>query len=205
VRATLERCLRNPGTVVRGPDRIAHTILDFMIEAYKPALEALRRDLEAIGEEVLRPAPTTDLFTRVIGLRKELSALRRITRPQREVAAALAQGQNPFIRPVLVPYLRDLHEDLARIEEQAVGWSEQLILSFRVYLNKSSHEANEGIRVLTALTALTLPVFVVGSWFGMNFRAMYELRTGYGYWLALAVTLVGTLGMLLFLRKKRWL
>ena len=154
---------------------------------------------------MLRPASTADLFTRVIGLRKELSTLRRIIRPQREVAAALAQGQNPFIRPVIVPYLRDLHEDLTRIEEQVAGWSDQLILSFRVYLNKSSHEANEGIRVLTALTALTLPVFAVGSWFGMNFRAMYELRTGYGYWLALAVTLVGTLGMLRFLRRKRWL
>lgn len=205
VQAAIERHLRNPGTPVRGPDRFAHTILDFMVEAYKPALDELRHELEVIGEDVLRPTPTTDLFPRVAGLRKELATLRRITRPQREVAKALAQGQNPFIRPALVPYLRDLQEELARIEEQAVAWSEQLILSFRVYLNKSSHEANESIRVLTALTALTLPVFVVGTWFGMNFHAMYEVRTSYGYWLALAVTMVGTLGMLLFLRKNRWL
>jgi magnesium transporter len=205
VQAAIERHLRNPGTPVRGPDRFAHTILDFMVEAYKPALDELRHELEVIGEDVLRPTPTTDLFPRVVGLRKELSTLRRITRPQREVATALAQRQNPFIRPVIVPYLRDLQEELARIEEQAVAWSEQLILSFRVYLNKSSHEANESIRVLTALTALTLPAFVVGSWFGMNFHAMYEVRTSYGYWLAFAVTVVGTLGMLLFLRKNRWL
>lgn len=205
VQTALERSLRNPTNPVRGPDRFAHTILDAMVEAYKPALEDLREELESIEGAVLQHEAANTLFPRVVGLRKELAVLRQIVRPQREVATLLASGKTRLVRPVIVPYLRDLSEDLARIESQAGSWADQLILSFRIYLNKSSHEANEGIRVLTALTALTLPPLLIGGWFGMNFARMTELQPAFAYPLVAALTLGSTFAMLVFLRRKRWL
>lgn len=205
VQAAIERCLRTPTTPVRGPDRFAHTLLDLMVDAYKPALEELRREIEWVESAVLANANARELFPRVVALRKELAQLRQIVRPQREVAAELAQGKTRLIRSTILPYLRDLSEDLAHIENQAVSWADQLILSFRVYLNKSSHEANQGIRVLTALTALTIPPLLIGGWFGMNFDHMTELDARYSYPLAAAFTLVSIGGMAVFMRKKRWL
>jgi len=205
VQAALDRYLKAPGTPVRGADRFAHGILDLMVEAYKPALDELRRELEEIESGVLQQMGPDELFPRVAGLRKELSALRQIVRPQREIAAVLTQGKSRFIRPLIVPYLRDLTEELSRIESQAGGWAEQLILTFRVYLNKSGHEANLGIRVLTGITALTLPVIIIGGWYGMNFDRMHETDARYSYYVALALMFAGTAGMLLFLRRKKWL
>ena len=57
------------------------------------------------------------LDSRIIELREDLAALRQIIRPQRELAAELAQGRTPFFRPKLLPYLRDLNDELVRIEE----------------------------------------------------------------------------------------
>ncbi|MBX3751107.1 MAG: magnesium transporter CorA family protein [Opitutaceae bacterium] len=205
VQAALDRYLKSPGTNVRGPDRFAHVILDLMVEAYKPALDELHRELDEIESGVLHQMSADELFPRVAGLRKELSALRQIVRPQREIAAVLTQGKNRFIRPLIVPYLRDLAEDLSRIEAQAGAWAEQLILTFRVYLNKSGHEANLGIRVLTGITAITLPVMIIGGWYGMNFDRMHETEAPYSYFIALALMLAGTVGMLFFLRSKKWL
>lgn len=205
VQAALDRCLKPPAPSLRGPDRLAHTLLDFMVEHYQPALDELRHDLEKIEDAVLHSAPAGDLFHRVVELRKELATLRQITRPQREVVAALAQGPNRFFRPTLQPYLRDLRTDLTRIEEQANAWAEQLILTFRIFLNKSSHGANEGIRVLTALTAITLPLLVIGAWYGMNFAQMRELRAHYGYPIVIAATFFSTVGILLYLRRRKWL
>ena len=205
VQAAIDRSLRTPGLLVRGPDRFAHTLLDFMVDAYKPALEELRDELEAIESAVLANTNARDLFPRVVALRKELAQLRQIVRPQREVASELAQGKARLIRSTILPYLRDLSEDLAHIENQAISWADQLILSFRVYLNKSSHEANEGIRALTALTALTIPPLLIGGWFGMNFSRMTELEGRFSYPLAAVVTLACIGGMAVFMRKKRWL
>jgi magnesium transporter len=205
VQAVLDRHARSPATAVRGPDRFAHSILDLMVEAYKPALDELRQDLEAIEGGVLQQMDAKELFPRVVALRKELSALRQITRPQREIVSVLTQGKSRFIRPLIVPYLRDLGEDLARIEAQSGTWAEQLILAFRVYLNKSGHEASHGIRVLTGLTALTLPVILVGGWYGMNFTTIPEIAAPHGYLLAFFLTVASTAAMFLYLRRKKWL
>lgn len=205
VQLTLDRSLRSPHHPVRGPDRFAHSILDAMVEAYQPALDELRAELEEIENDALRQTAARELFPRVLGLRKELAQLRQIVRPQRAVALELAHGRTRFIRSVLAPYLRDLGDDLARIEANAVSWADQLILSFRVYLNRSSFEASEGIRVLTALTALSIPPLVIGGWFGMNFSRMNLLERHWAYPLTFAVTALTTAMMAFFMRRKGWL
>lgn len=205
VQAALDRCQRTPATPVRGPDRFAHTLLDLMVEAYKPALDELREEIEWVESAVLANVQGRELFPRVVALRKELAQLRQIVRPQREVATELAQGKARLIRSAILPYLRDLAEDLAHIENQAISWADQLILTFRVYLNKSSHEANLGIRALTALTALTLPPLLIGGWFGMNFQHMTELDNRYSYPITAVLTLASIGGMAYFMHKRRWL
>ena len=205
VQAALDRYVRSPNRLVRGPDRLAHTLLDYMVDAYQPALAELRQELEDIEYEALRAGTPDELFPRVLELRKELSQLRQIVRPQRQTVQELAQGKTKFIRKVIFPYLRDLGEDLQRIEQQAVGWSDQLILSFRVFLNKSSHEANAGIRVLTSLTALSIPPLLIGGWFGMNFVHMDVLDHAWAYPATFGLTLLCTAGMAAFIRRRGWL
>lgn len=202
VEAALDRFRREPATLVRGPDRFLQVILDLMVEAYQPALVQLRKNLERMEEGALRDIAAEELFPQVIALRKDLSNLRKIVRPQREIAAELAQGKGRFIRAHIAPYLRDLTGELVRIETQATAWAEQVVLSFRIYLNKSGYQANQGIRVLTALTAITLPAVIVGGWYGMNFDAMPELTHGYTW--AIGGTLSTTLLMVLFLKQKKW-
>jgi magnesium transporter len=207
VEAALDRFRREPSKLVRGPDRFLHVILDLIVDAYQPALAHLRKSVERMEEGALRDVPAGELFPQVIALRKDLAHLRQIVRPQREVAQELAEGKKRFVRALIVPYLRDLTGELMRIESQAASWSEQVVLSFRIYLNKSGYEANQGIRILTGITALTLPAVLVGGWYGMNFEAMkqLELPATFGYPAAVALTIAGTLGMLMFLRQKKWL
>jgi magnesium transporter len=205
VNAAFERFSRASTESVRGPDRFAHTILDFMVEAYKPPLEALRQEIDKVEEGVLHEMSSDELFPKVVALRKQLSRLRQIVRPQREIAAELAQGKHAFVRTAITPYLRDLAEELGRMEIQTQVWAEQLIISFRIYINKSSHEANAGIRVLTAITALSFPALLVGGWYGMNFQHMPELDARHSYPLAFALMLAGTYATYLFMRRKKWL
>jgi magnesium transporter len=205
VDSTRDRFVKAPEVPVRGPDRLVHTLLDFVVEAYKPPMDVLRKQIEEIEERVLRDISAEELFPRVVTLRKQLSRLRQLVRPQREITAELISGDHKLVRSTIVPYLRDLGDELKRIETQTTAWSEQLIVSFRVFLNKSSHEANAGIRVLTAITALTFPALVVAGWYGMNFIHMHELSAPHGYPVAIVLTLVGTGAMLLFMRLRKWL
>jgi magnesium transporter len=199
-----ERILRTPGNLVRGPDRFAHTLLDLIIENFKPALDELRTEIESIEEAVLARSKEP-LAQRIVDVREDITALRQILRPERELAVALAAGRTGFFRPKLLPYMRDLSDDLVRIEEQVKSWSEQLIFVFKLFLNRSTHETNEGVRMLTGLTAVTIPLMIIGSWFSMNFKHSPLLASRPAYWAAVGITGFSTLALFIYLKRRKWL
>jgi len=204
VSALIERLAKNAGPGPRGPDRIAHSLLDLLVDNYTPLLAELHNELEEIEEIVLSKASEEKLVSELLHVRGDFTKLRQIVRPQRDVIERLARGDSKFIRAKLLPYFRDLRDNLARLEETVTGYHERLMMAFDIYLNKAAFEANEGIKFLTALTAITLPAVLVGGWYGMNFDHMPELRSPHGYFYASAFTLVSTVLMAIYLRKKKW-
>ena len=204
VQTCRDRVLRTPGTIVRGPDRFAHTLLDLIVENFKPALAELRVEIEEIEDAVLARSKEP-LAQRIVDVREDITTLRQILRPQRELAVALASGRTGFFRPKLLPYMRDLSDDLVRIEEQVKSWSEQLIFIFKLFLNRSTHETNEGVRVLTGLTAITIPLMIIGSWFSMNFRHSPLLASRPAYWVACTIVGVSTVALFFYLKRRKWL
>ncbi len=203
IQAVRERCAKNPGGI-RSADRLAHLILDLLTDNYKPVVDELRGEIEDIEETVLAKS-AGDLTPALLQLKAEISHLRQIVRPQRDVINRLAHGESKLIRATSLPYFRDLRDNLIRIEETAAGFADQLLISFDLYLNKSAFEANEGIKVLTALTAITLPAVVIGTWYGMNFEHMPELASPHGYYGCIAVTLVLTFLMWRWCKRKKFI
>jgi magnesium transporter len=205
VTALKDRAAKNTTLNPRGPDRIAHTLLDLMVDNYAPVLDELRAELDEI-EEIMLHKNTTDAFMQeMLHARKDFAKLRQIVRPQRDVIERLARGDSKMIRNTLLPYFRDLRDNLARLEDTANSYHERLMMAFDIYLNKAQFEANEGIKFLTALTAITLPAVLVGGWYGMNFDHMPELKSQHGYLWAGGLTITMTLLMWIYLRKKRWM
>lgn len=189
----------------RGPDRIAHTIIDQLVDNYAPVLEELRGELEELEEHVLATdSGHKTLVNELLHVRGDFAKLRTIARPQRDVIDRLARGDSKLIRPKLLPYFRDLRDHLARYEGDAISYHERLLMAFDIYLNKAAFEANEGIKFLTAITAVTIPVMVVGTMYGMNFKNMPETQSEYGYPIAVGVIVSTTIWMFWYLKKKKW-
>lgn len=204
VNALIERLAKNAGPGPRGPDRIAHSLLDLMVDNYTPMLAELHTELEEIEDIVLSKSSDEKLVSELLYVRGDFSKLRQIVRPQRDVIERLARGDSKFIRAKLLPYFRDLRDNLARLEDTVTGYHERLMMAFDIYLNKAAFEASKGIKFLTAITAITIPVMIIGTWYGMNFEHMRELQSPHGYVYAMALTLVTTVLMAIYLKKKDW-
>lgn len=204
VSSVIDRCVKATGNVARGPDRIAHMVLDAMVDNFQPITDELRGELELIEETVLG-SETENLTAKLLEVRSELNHLRQIVRPQRDIVSRLAHGESKIIRAVMYPYFRDLRDNLVRIDETASGYADQLLISFDLYLSRSGFEANEGIKVLTALTAITLPAILIGTWYGMNFANMPELRSPYAYPVVIGITVVLTVIMFIWCKRRRWI
>ena len=198
-----EQCLKGTMHIARAPDRVAHTLLDGIVENYKPALENLALEIADLESEVVQN-PTQQTLNKIVQTKKEVLHLRQIIGPQREVLARFAKGEFKLIRPHLVPYYRDVYDGLFHISELAHTYTDSLTGLLHVYLNMSSNQTGDIVKLLTMITLITTPLTMVGTWYGMNFQNMPEYKWKYGYEGAIVITLAWTLLIYWWFKRKRW-
>ncbi len=202
-----ERCIKGTGHIARAPDRVAHQLLDSLVENYKPALEELSNEISELETQVLQK-PGKGTLNRIIEIKKEVHQLRQIIGPQREVLARFAAGDFKLIRPHLVPYYRDVYDSLFHIGELAHGYTDSLNGILQIYLNMSSNQTGEVVKTLTMITVITTPVMIIGTWYGMNFANLWEVKSPwgvrYGYELAIGLTLITTGLTYWWFKRKKW-
>ena len=182
---------------------MAHTLLDAIVENYKPALDELSLEIAELEQQALQK-PTVDTLNKIIQVKKEVMHLRQIIGPQREVLARFARGEFKLIRPHMVPYYRDVYDGLFQISDVAQSYTDSLTGILQVYLNMSSNQTGEVVKLLTLITVITTPLMMVGTWYGMNFRDMPELSWAHGYWVAGTVTAISTAVTVWYFKKRRW-
>ncbi|HVU28716.1 MAG TPA: magnesium/cobalt transporter CorA [Verrucomicrobiae bacterium] len=198
-----ERCMKGAMQIARAPDRVAHALLDLLVDGYKPALDELSLEIADVEQNVLQHSGKQTL-NHILQLKKKVLNLRQIIAPQSEVLARFASGEFKLIRPQIVPYFRDVYDSLRRISELAQSYTDSLTGILQVYLNMSSNQTGEVVKLLTLITVITTPLMMIGTWYGMNFHDMPELSWKHGYVVAGSITIVSTLLTYWYFKKKKW-
>jgi magnesium transporter len=206
ISSTMDRVLKNASAVARAPDRLAHTLLDFLFEFYRPVLGEISAEVEELEDKVLS-AKSKDILSDVLQVKGEVQRLRQIIGPQRELVARFARGEFKLVRAHLLPYYRDLHDQLVRINDMTETYRDSLTGILQVHLNLQQTEVNKVIKVLTILATLALPIFIITSFYGMNFGHYPPTGTGAtdAYLWVFGVTAVCTVSLYWWLRYKKWL
>ena len=203
VLAVEERALNGTMNIARAPDRVAHSLLDNLVDNYKPALDELSLEIAEL-EQLAFQKPSKETLNKILQVKKEVLHLRQIIGPQREVLGRFAAGEFKLVRPHLVPYFRDIYDTLFHIGEVAHGYTDSLTGILQVYLNMSSNQTGEVVKLLTLITVITTPLMMIGTWYGMNFNDMPELDYRHGYLIAGACMVISTLATYWYFKKKKW-
>jgi magnesium transporter len=198
-----ERAISGTMGIARAPDRVAHSLLDTLVDNYKPALDELSLEIAEL-EQMAFQRPNKQTLNKILQVKKEVLHLRQIIGPQREVLSRFAQGEFKLVRPHLVPYFRDVYDSLFHIGEMAQGYMDSLTAILQVYLNMSSNQTGEVVKLLTLITVITTPLMMIGTWYGMNFKDMPELEHAHAYPTAAACMIVSTLATYWYFKKKKW-
>src|SRR5438309_2190219 len=70
IQAAEDQCLKGSGHVARAPDRVAHMLLDGIVENYKPALDELSLEIADLETAVIQN-PTQQTLNKIIQIKKE--------------------------------------------------------------------------------------------------------------------------------------
>jgi len=203
VLVTEEQAARGTMHIARAPDRVAYNLLDSIVDNYKPALDELALKIAELEQQALAE-PTKDTLNEILRVKKEVVHLRQIIGPQREVIARFARGEFKQIRPHMVPYYKDVYDALFQISEMVQSYTDSLTGILQVYLNMSSNQTGEVVKLLTLITVITTPLMMIGTWYGMNFHDMPELSWKHGYLVALGVVALSTGLTYWYFRRKKW-
>jgi magnesium transporter len=204
IQAALDRCSKTTQTA-RGSDRVAHSILDALIDNYLPVLHEFGDDVSELETLVLEGHSAQQTMNRLIQLRKEIAHLLQVIRPQREILNRFVRGEFKIIRSQLIPYYRDLTDHLWRFGEMAQMYHDSLNSTMHLYLSISSNKTSEIVKVLTLITVITTPVTIITSWYGMNFHDMPEFSTQGAYIAMIGVTAAFTLGIVVYFKRRGWM
>ena len=188
----------------RGSDFMMHALIDMEVDNYFPLLESVEEELEKLEDKVIedsKPNLLNDLFT----LKRQLLHVRKEIAPQREVMVALARRHVPHISSAAEVYFRDIYDHLIRITDTLDNYRETASNILEIHLSVTSNKMNEIMKVLTVIATIMMPLTVIGSIYGMNFKHMPELEWKWGYYAVLGFMALISISMLYYFRRRGWI
>lgn len=200
-----ELCTRNNRMLAEGAVALMHRIVDAMVDNYTPEVEQLEERLEELEEEVFR---TVDhgVVRHVLSLKRDISALRRVVTPQRDIVSRLARREFPLIGEGLEYRFRDVYDHFVRLADEASMMHDRVTTVLDAHLSFVSNRMNEIMKVLTIFATIFGPLTVLTGLYGMNVRLpLMPGGEGSQFWIILALMAASTIGMLWYFRKRRWL
>ncbi|MBI5095369.1 MAG: magnesium/cobalt transporter CorA [Candidatus Hydrogenedentes bacterium] len=169
-----------------GSDYLAYAILDAVVDAYFPPLEAFGEELEVLEDEILLK-PTKQSVARVHVLKRNTLAIRRAIWPLREAVNGMLRDATPLISDDTRVYLRDCYDHTVQIIDFLENHREIASGLMDIYLSSTGNRLNEIMKVLTIISTIFIPLTFIAGVYGMNFHTdispwnMPELTWYWGY------------------------
>lgn len=186
------------------PDEVLHRVMESIVDSYLPIVESLEERIEALQDRVVgRPEPT--VLEQIGVTRTALLQVSRILSGTRRVVFHIRHVSSPLISQELLPFLRDVHDDLAIHLETIAGGRDRLTGVLDIYLSSVANRTTEATRTLTLLGTAGLPAVVVTGFLGMNIEYPAWTKWPYMLYALLLVTIAITLLLLWYLKRHDYL
>jgi magnesium transporter len=200
-----ENVARNAKIMAEGPVALFHRIVDAMIDHYRPEVDALEDRIDALEKAVFgRPDPK--LIRQILDMKRDISRLRRIITPERDVIARLARRDFVDISTDLSFRFRDVYDHIVRIADDTTIFQDRISGILDAHLTNVSNRLNEVMKVLTVVSTIFMPItFLSGLW-GMNVPIPH-LPGGDAlqFWWLFGIMIVIVVFMLGLFRSKHWI
>jgi magnesium transporter len=199
-------CARNDHILAEGSVALMHRIVDAMIDNYRPEVEKLEARLDTLENDVF-DQPRQNLIREILGLKRDITSLRRVVLPQRDAVGRLARREFAFVTDEMAYRFRDVFDHLVRLSDEALIYQDRVTGILDAHLSNVSNRLNKQMKVLTLVTTIAIPFTVLSGLWGMNVHVPWGPVEGSvrPFWTIVGLG-VGVVALLLaILRRERWI
>ncbi|HEU4529028.1 MAG TPA: CorA family divalent cation transporter [Actinomycetota bacterium] len=193
---------------VEGPVFLA-LLLDWIVSGYYRAIDQVEGRLDEIDESLILRGVQADaeegLLGRLVGIRRDVTVLRRSLAAHREMLATLAQPEFDKVSGTgSAERFQLLSERLDKALIEIENARLMVMGSFDVLMTRTAQRTNDVMKILTVINAVLLPSLVAAAILGMNFRQSFFERREL-FWVVIVAMVALGAAILAFARRKRWI
>ena len=205
IKSVAELCERAEYVLGEGTAALLHRIVDTMVDAYRPEVDELEGRLDEI-EKCAIEQPHEALTADILAIKRDITALRRIVIPQRDVVGRLARREFDQINQEMAYRFRDVYDQLAHFADDAIVFHDRVTGIFDAYLASVSNRLASVSTVLAVIAALFGPLTVITGLFGMNVPLPSLLgNPQYQFWEIIGMMILSSAALFVWFRKMDWL
>jgi magnesium transporter len=117
----------------------------------------------------------------------------------------LTGGRVDQIHPEVQTYFQDVNDHLARVTDRLDVLNDSLNSILQANLAQVTVQQNDDVRRISAIVAIIAVPTAIAGIYGMNFEHMPELKSEFGYPVALGVMALICYGLYRYFRRVGWL
>jgi magnesium transporter len=167
-------------------------------------MEKFEKELDEIEDDMMDAETETGL-TRVNEIRSNIRELRIHYEQLIDFGQELQENENNFFKPENTRYFRLFTDRVTRLHDTATSLRDFTMQLRDMYHTQIDVKQNRVMTLLTVVTTIFMPLTLIVGWYGMNFKYMPELNTKWGYPVVIAVSIIISVGELIFFKFKKWL
>ena len=187
----------------KGADQLAYALLDTIVDAYFPVIEALGDCIADLESEVFAGTADNTLQT-LSEIRNTLVTVRRSIWPLRDTVNQLIRDDVECFGPSVRVFLRDVYDHCVNASEMVEAYRELCTGLMNSYLSVVGNRMNEIMKVLTVMSTIFIPLTFLSGLYGMNFIWMPELHYKWSYPILLGVMFLTSVSLLIFFKRRGW-
>nr|WP_232380527.1 magnesium/cobalt transporter CorA [Leptospira ainlahdjerensis] len=197
------RCMSQGNPLSRGTDQILYLLFDQTVDSNFPILDKMSEEIVKTETQILVNQDSQQTIAGILYLKRNLTRIRRVLSPQREIVNSLIRRDNQFLSPKIQIYFRDVYDHLSRLYETIDMDRDLLGNTMDAYFSVISQRTNDVVKRLTLISLIFMPLTFLTGFFGMNFTAIPYDSTLFLICTILGASLIPP-GMIYWFRKKHW-
>ena len=146
-------------------------------------------------------------ISHILKLRRNLTKFRKVVQSHKNILKNLMDMESSIVsREIVKRNYNGLVEYSKRIWEYLENQKEMVEIFYDTNESLLNNRLNDIMKTLTIFSVIVFPLTLLAAIFGMNtMNGMPFVNTDNGFWVIIVIMLTGSLAMLVFFWRKKWL
>lgn len=184
--------------------RLVYYFLSELLSRDYQYIEELQEEIEEL-EDYDNEEESLTFTNQLKRLNKELLLLRNYYDNLVSVGEELEMNHHHLFEEDDMRYFEILTRRIERLSESIQMLKELLNQVKDAHQSRLDYKLNKTMQFFTVVTTIFLPLTLIAGWYGMNFQNMPELKSPYGYYTVIVVSIIIVTGLIIWFKKKKFL